>query len=298
METLESYRRRIAVVTEMQSVVKTMKTLAAVNIRQYETAVDSLTDFSRTLRLGFQILFPNQKAEFQSKQTSNRFGAVVFGSDQGMCGQFNERITEYFKAHVEDCSQPPSSWRTFVLGARLESQLADSPIKVSSRFELPGSLAGITPLVQVLLPELERRQAEHGFESVDIFHNRRLSASTYRPSHFRLLPPDLTSLSTRRPGEPGFRTLPTYSMDRETLLRALVRQYLFVALYRACAESLASENASRIAAMQAAERNVEEKLSELTRDFNQQRQFAITEETLDLINGFEVLTESESSTQA
>jgi F-type H+-transporting ATPase subunit gamma len=78
-------------------------------------------------------------------------------------------------------------------------------------------------------------------------------------------------------------------MDRERLFSALIHQYLFVSLYRAFAESLASENAARLAAMQNAERNIEERLGELNRQYHQQRQTAITSELLDIVSGFEAL---------
>ena len=81
-------------------------------------------------------------------------------------------------------------------------------------------------------------------------------------------------------------------MNPEQLLSALVRQYLFISLYRACAESLASENASRLVAMRGAERNIGDKIEELTRLFHQQRQMAVTEELLDIVVGFEALAEN------
>jgi F-type H+-transporting ATPase subunit gamma len=86
------------------------------------------------------------------------------------------------------------------------------------------------------------------------------------------------------------RSLPTFVTDRRRLLSRLVQQHLFVSLFRACANSLASENASRIAAMQAAEKNIEVRLEELHGSFNQLRQSAITEELLDVVTGFEALS--------
>ena len=72
-------------------------------------------------------------------------------------------------------------------------------------------------------------------------------------------------------------------------LRALIREYLFVSLFRACAESLASENASRLAAMQRAEKNIEELLEDLDGRFHRLRQSSIDEELFDVISGFEAL---------
>ena len=78
-------------------------------------------------------------------------------------------------------------------------------------------------------------------------------------------------------------------MDGERLFTKLIRQYLFVSLYRAFAESLASENASRLASMQGAERNIEERLADLNAQFHRQRQMSITEELLDIVAGYEAL---------
>jgi F-type H+-transporting ATPase subunit gamma len=78
-------------------------------------------------------------------------------------------------------------------------------------------------------------------------------------------------------------------MEWDDLFAALVRQYLFVSLYRAFAESLAGEHASRLAAMQRAETNVEERLDMLEQTYHRRRQRAITEEVLDITAGFEAL---------
>ena len=79
-------------------------------------------------------------------------------------------------------------------------------------------------------------------------------------------------------------------------LRALIREYLFVSLFRACAESLASENASRLAAMQRADKNIDELLEDLNGTFHRLRQSGIDEELFDVISGFEALVRPGGST--
>lgn len=86
------------------------------------------------------------------------------------------------------------------------------------------------------------------------------------------------------------QSLPEVMNDELGTLLAFVREYLFVSLYRACAESLASENASRLVAMQRAEKNIDELLEDLNRSFNQMCQSAIDEELFDVISGFEALS--------
>ena len=74
-----------------------------------------------------------------------------------------------------------------------------------------------------------------------------------------------------------------------TTLSALIREYLFISLFRACAESLASENASRLAAMQRAEKNIGELLETLHGNYHRLRQSGIDEELFDVISGYEAL---------
>ena len=76
-------------------------------------------------------------------------------------------------------------------------------------------------------------------------------------------------------------------LHRASSLRALIREYLFVSLFRASAESLASENASRLAAMQRADRNIDELLWHLRHTFHRLRQSGIDEELFDVVAGFE-----------
>jgi F-type H+-transporting ATPase subunit gamma len=76
-------------------------------------------------------------------------------------------------------------------------------------------------------------------------------------------------------------------------MSALVREYLFISLFRACAESLASENASRLAAMERADKNINELLEQLHGSFHRLRQAGIDEELFDVVSGFEALIGSQ-----
>ena len=120
-----------------------------------------------------------------------------------------------------------------------------------------------------------------------LFYNRPLTGS-FSPRAETLLPVSLSALrETRLKWES--RSLPTFTMPPDRLLSALLRQYFFVSLYRACALSLAAENTSRLAAMQAAEKNINERLDELKTSYQHERQAAITEELLDIISGFKAV---------
>lgn len=291
MENLESVRRRIDVAEEVQSIVRTMKSLAAVGIKQYEAAVESLGDYNRTLQLGFQVLLRDAEMPLgEPRADSQRFGAIVFGSDHGMCGRFNEDIADYTTNYLRHLTGSNDHWSVLTVGTRMQGLLEEADLTITATADRPGSLAGVKPFVQKLLAQVDSWRTEHDFDHVFAFYNKRLSASSFKPTHLRILPPDLHTLSKPEQDEPGFRTLATFTMEREALFHALIRQYLFAVLFRACAESLAGENASRIAAMQAAEKSITDRLTELHSRFNQMRQTAITEEILDIITGFEAIT--------
>jgi F-type H+-transporting ATPase subunit gamma len=147
----------------------------------------------------------------------------------------------------------------------------------------------VTPLVGRILEEVETLRERGGLDEVYLFHHRPDGASGHAPMRQRLLPLDAQwrhDLSVRRwPTQ----ALPQVLNARAGTLRAFVREYLFVSLFRACAESLASENASRLSAMQRAEKNIGDLLDELGQVFHRQRQRGIDEELFDVVSGFEAL---------
>ncbi|GAB4144568.1 MAG: F0F1 ATP synthase subunit gamma [Planctomycetaceae bacterium] len=288
MQTLESLRRQINTATDLNSVVTTMKTLAAVSIHQYERAVEALADYNRTIELGFHIALTGEPLR-SANDLPHKTAAVVFGTDQGMCGQFNEEIVSFMnaRANADDLQR---SATLLAVGGRAQDQLLDSGWNVDHTYEVPTSVSDITNLVQEMLPDIERLRSKTDISRLLVFYNRRTSASSFEPRRIQMLPIDPEQLQRWRDEPWQSRSLPMFVTDRRQLLSRLIQHYLFVSLFRACAESLASENASRIAAMQAAEKNIEERLDELRGSFNQLRQTAITEELLDVVTGFEALT--------
>jgi len=128
MQTLESLKRSIKNVQDLESVVRTMKTLAAVSIRQYEQAVESLTEYDRTIEVGMRMVLWNvpPEAGLRNSQSDGECGAIVIGSDQGMCGQFNEQITSYALEIVEQEDVAAARWRFLTIGARVSGRLLDA----------------------------------------------------------------------------------------------------------------------------------------------------------------------------
>ena len=283
--------RKIQSTKDLQSVVTTMKSLAAVSIRQYEQAAEALKTYNVTVELGLQALFRSHLGLGLSTRQApaRRMGAVVFGSDQGMCGSLNEQVVSYALQRMVEITGDREGHRSIVVGTRVLPLLEDNDYPLDKSLNVPSSAPAITGVVQELLGAIEDWTTGEMVDQVYIFHSEQLSGGAYRPKEVHLLPIDQAWLSRLGQREWPTKALPTFTMNANRLFSALVREYLFVSLFRALADSLASENASRLAAMQGAERNIEDKLSELYGAFHQRRQMSITEELLDIVAGFEAL---------
>lgn len=293
IESAASLRRKIGSAGDLESVVRTMKAMAASSIAQYENAVRSLEDYYRTVQLGLAASFRQDASATASTRVSQKeagvTGAVVFGSDQGLVGQFNEVMVEFVLQTMEHLPGEKTVW---AIGERIQSRFADTDLLAKESFSLPNSISAITPLVGQILIEMESQRQKGAVTQVYLFHNRPKSGAIYTPVVQRLLP--LDDLWRRDLAAIRWPTqnLPEVMNGGGQTLLALVREYLFVSIFRACAESLASENASRLAAMQRAEKNIDELLEDLNRTFFRLRQSGIDEELFDVVSGFEAMTGS------
>ncbi len=297
---MESMKGRIRSTEKLFSVVKTMKSLAAVNIRQYEQAVESVGDYQRTVEMGLQVVMRHRDDLLIGTRVAPRrsLGAVVIGSDVGMCGSLNDQIASFSLAVIKNYrGLDPQSRPILAVGEKVAAIFHDEGLPVERTFRVPGSVEGITGIVEEILLNIDAWRRERRLDQVLLFFNQQESGVNYRPQQFKLLPEDQEWLENlQQKSWPG-PSLPTYTMDWDPLFSALIRQYIFISLFRSLAYSLASENASRLAAMQRAEKNIEEKLEVLNSEFHHQRQTAITEELLDIISGFEALKAERSPSE-
>ena len=288
--TAVSLRRKIASAGELESVVRTMKAMAASSIGQYENAVRALDDYYRTVQLGLVACLSQNEPRALRQVKQNEAGAtgvVVFGSDQGLVGQFNEGIVDFV---VNTLDMLPGKKTIWAVGERIQSRLADNDLLPGKSFTLPNSISAITPLVGQILTEIESQREKGEITQIYLFHNRPRTGAIYTPVSQRLLPLDDAWRRELAAIRWPTGSLPEVIVDRERTLLALIREYLFVSIFRACAESLASENASRLAAMQRAEKNIDELLEDLNRNFHRLRQTGIDEELFDVIAGYELLS--------
>jgi F-type H+-transporting ATPase subunit gamma len=292
-DTGAGLRHKIASAGDLRSVVRTMKAVAAASIAQYERSVAALADYYLTVELGLGVSLRQVQAASapvgpQVATGAGGVGAIVFGSDQGLVGQFNDAIAD---RAVKALTTLPGPARVWAVGERVQARLADAGVATIGTFAVPASVSAITTLVAQILvatdaPEMQRRGA--GFY---LFYNQPSVGAIYTPVSQRLLPLDAAWRRTLMQRHWPTHDLPEVLGAGTEVLAALIGEFLFICLFRACAESLASENASRLAAMQRAEKNIDELLRTMNATFHRLRQNSIDEELFDVVSGFEALSQ-------
>jgi F-type H+-transporting ATPase subunit gamma len=175
----------------------------------------------------------------------------MFGSDQGLVSQFNQLLADFVVQALGELTGIKTLW---VVGERVKGYLHDATLPVAGSFEVPNSSTAISSLVERIRIEIETQREQDKVAQVYLFHNLPKSGAVYVPVMQRLLPLDETWQRGLSDIAWPSGNLPEV-IGYETSLQALISEYLFISLFRDCAESLASENASRLAAMQRAEKN-------------------------------------------
>lgn len=287
-DTTAGLSRKINSAGDLQSVVRTMKALAASSVGQYEKSVQALADYYRTVELGLSVCFRESTPAVtaRGKIDTEGIGVIVFGSDQGLVGQFNDVIADFA---IKTLAEMPGKPQVWAVGERVHARLADAGLPMIGLFAVPNSVQAIAPLVGQIQIESEAQRAMGEYAGVYVFHNRPQSGAIYEPVSQRLLPLDAEWQADLAKIRWPTGNVPEVMPEDAATLRPLIREYLFISLFRACAESLASENASRLAAMERAERNIDELLEDLHDTYHRLRQGSIDEELFDVISGFEAL---------
>ncbi|MDF1748702.1 MAG: F0F1 ATP synthase subunit gamma [Alphaproteobacteria bacterium] len=280
--SIAELRKTIGSAEDLHSVVRTMKALAASSITQYEQSVLALEDYYRTVQLGLGVCIRSQgQGVLPYPQKLGSTEVVVFGSDQGLVGRFNDTVAE---RAIELIANTPDA-RIWAVGERVGAPLKDAGLTLAGILPVPLSVGSITPLVGQILIDYEAGLSRGETLGLHLVYNKPTAGTIYEPTLHRLLPldeawrHDLTDIAWPT------KALPEVIGDVTSTIGHFVREYLFVSLFRACAASLASENASRLAAMQRADKNIESLLEDLNAKFHHLRQDEIDEELFDVVAG-------------
>ena len=292
METLERLARRIESAQDLQEVVRTMKTLSAVGLRQSLAASHAIRAYEEVVDLGFRAVLggagrTNTPGVDETPRDAPRV-LIVLGADHGLCGRFDETIAD--KATAE-AATPPRETLVAASGLRVAERLTAAGLAPTETRTAPGSVSGLSDAADALLVLMDRWRRDRGVADVILAHNVETGDAPARPAVLRLLPISRAWLADRALAPWPGRGLPMRAGARDAVLSRLLRQHLFVRVYRALAESLASENATRLAVMQGAQRNIVDHVAEMQAGYRARRQEAITTELIEVSTGYAALAD-------
>lgn len=292
-ETLEILTRRSETLRSIGGIVRTMKTMSVINANPYEQAARAIEAYRATVLEGLHAFVQQHGPLAAAREGASDQVVVAFGSDHGLCGNYNEVIAAEVARHVTDAGEA----RILCVGAQMEDALTGLGMVPEATLLSPTTPDGLGRLAGVLVTRLDaiQRGGDPGSLAVTLAFSRRGAHGQQVPVTQPLLPldPELARDLATRPWRS--RSLPRSTLPASTLLAALIRGYLFASLFRAAAEALVTENAARLARMQQAEESVADRLEELTAQTRAVRQDEITTELLDVIIGFEAMKEREKS---
>lgn len=290
MQGLQGIKKSIESAENLESIVSTMKAHASSNINQFQNAAKASMEYRRVLDMSLYVILSQEEEELLALDEieDGEVLHIVFGSDHGLAGRFNERISSFALEKIAKNSNN----KIIVIGQQIFQRLKDD-FDIYTSFMQPQTTDSISSMVNRLLVEIDVLRDETDVGKIVLYYNRPEDNSTFTVDTELLFPIDLLEIAKSKVKWES-NSIPTYFVEKEKIISDLIRQYFFITLYRAFCFSLASENASRLASMQSAEKNIDERLESLNFEYRRERQNSITEELNDVVSGFKAIRKSKN----
>lgn len=295
MESLESLKNSLESAKSLQGIVSTMKSIAAVNIKKYEKSALNLLKYKSNIDLGIQAIIsqrPNMLnyLNYIENKTENNLDKrdviIIIGSNQGLCGRFNDRITEFY---LENCNNDINKY-IITVGDRIDMIVKGKKVVVDKHFSLPNSIESIVNVVYDLFSIMEKFLTENLLRKVVIYFTSYSSCNNNgNLIKRRILPLEKKYFENLAKNSWPTNNIPFWRINTKSIITDLVQQYIFANLYFIIANSMASEQKNRLMTLQGAEQNIKDYIVETNLKYNQIRQNVITSELIDVVSGAKFL---------
>lgn len=279
--TLERTERRRQAVDALHDIVSAMRAIAAGRIQNAQRALAASRSYEEVVRRALAVLLRESPGLDLPFQNTPRCTLLVMTSGQPLCGAFNQNLLALVERRWPQLCNPSPPF--LVLVGRTSSRSAFLRQITPDRIEPAATtLPGVRDLVKRLARVASERLAAGDLGALRVIYNRYQSVSEQTPAEELLLPlaPDALR-KTHGPLDP--RPYRRYLAPPE-LARGLMSELVLISLYRIAAESFASEQASRLVAMDGATRNTERMAQSLATLAQRERQDEITRQVLELVN--------------
>jgi F-type H+-transporting ATPase subunit gamma len=290
MASLDDLKKRIASVKSTQKITKAMKMVAAAKLRKAQESAEKGRPYSE--KMNNVIL--NLSSGISDKENAPKLLAgtgqhkvhlcVVMTSDRGLCGGFNSNIIKKAKSYFSKILDENKELKIITVGSKGNDQLkrtyGDKIIEnISFKESKNANYFDADKVGKIIIEKFEAGE----FDVCTIFYNKFKNVITQIPQAQQIIP--LNDEGNENSSDESYEFEP----DEDEILSNLLPKNISTQIFKAMLENSASEQGSRMSAMDNATRNAGEMVDKLTIEYNRSRQAAITKELIEIISGAESL---------
>lgn len=296
MPSLKSLKVRIASVKSTQKITKAMKMVAAAKLRRAQEAAEAGRPYAERLAavmgsLGAKIeVSPESPALLAGTGRDQVHLLIVATSERGLAGAFNSSIVKATRLKAEALKAEGKTIRIYLVGKKGRAPLQRLFPKDIAHFVDMSHVKNVAfSDAQAIADDVARRYEAGEFDVAHLFYARFQSALVQEPTVQQLIPVPLPSANDNAAPAGGAEAAVDYEPDEEEILATLLPRNVAVQIFGALLENAASEQGSRMTAMDNATRNAGDMINRLSIQYNRSRQAAITTELIEIIAGAEAL---------
>jgi len=305
MPNLKDIKSRIASVENTKKITRAMKMVAAAKVKKAENTVKAGRPFSDELIKAFRKLLKaagdysgdgfkadlpiENYPELLKKREVKTAGILVITSNKGLAGAYNANVIRLALKQVLEYKEKGISSKLFIVGQKgisslkrkaddLGFEILQSYTKVANEISAAGA--------ERIAEDLAQTYVSNEIDSIEIFTTKFKNMMSYTAEKWNLFPIEIEKDENE---SVGIDPLMLFEPDEQSILQKIVPLYITNTIYQSLLEAQASELASRMTAMSAASKNAEEMINILTIDYNKARQWAITQEILEVVSGADAL---------
>ncbi|MEQ1547710.1 MAG: F0F1 ATP synthase subunit gamma [Chakrabartia sp.] len=292
MASLKALKIRIGSVKSTQKITKAMKMVAAAKLRRAQEAAEAGRPYAQRMEAVMASLASKVTISAQSPKLIAGTGKdevhlfVVATSDKGLAGAFNTNIVRLARKSALEMQAAGKTVKFYIIGRKGRDQLSRTFRNDVIHSIEPGDLGKLKFAdAQAVAKDLIERYEAGGFDVAHLFYSKFVSVLTQEPTQAQLIPvPAPAAMAST-----GVSASVAYEPDEDEILAELLPRNIAVQLLRAQLENAASEQGSKMTAMDNATRNAGDMINKLTILYNRTRQAAITTELIEIISGAEAL---------
>jgi len=278
LEELIRLKSRIESLGELQTLFSAMRAMSAARVQEAQAALDGIRRYAAVVEGAIAeaaSLQTEKLPRWPEVELPASGSLVLICAEHGFAGAFNRLLLERTKAELNAGEQ------LGIVGRRGASLAEEHGLRPEWTLTMTTHVGGVIEVARRVAAQLTQAA------SVRLVFARYQSGGRFEVGVREVVPIDPRLLTTSAAHAP-----PLHHLEPQLLLQRLIEEHLFADLVLAMMESLASENGARLQVMKAADRNIDDKLSDLTRRARSVRQEVITAELLDIVTGAEAILQS------